>query len=1693
MCYEWTADLCRDGLFCALAGKKSTVKNRKNLKRAPTLLRLAHFALFLLWPVLLLSASAAIAQSGHHKLQVSDAALAERIQSGGGRLIADYGAFKVLETSELKTEFATNSHVEIRDAHNRILLNAFWLDTTSTYTKALRTSAGSFTGKRMHLVQFAGPVKPEWRDELAASGVRIVSYIPHNTYLVYGDSPAIARVQSFAASAPHVQWDGAYAQSYRLHPAARQTDSSGDPREIGTDEFAIQLVADTDANTNTLALIDRLKLAPVQQQYHNLEFLNIVVRLAPGILAQIAAQPDVISIQPHFPRKRLCERQDQIVAGNLSGGVPSGPGYLTWLTNKGFAQAQFTASGFVVDLADSGVDDGTTSPNHLGLHTAGDLSQASRVAYARLIGTPNSGSTLAGCDGHGTLNAHIVGGYNALSTFPHLDSSGCHYGLGVCPFVLIGSSVVFDTNYTSPDFTTLLSRAYQDGARISNNSWGSAGGSADYDADAQTFDTLVRDAQPSGATYSADGNQEIVVVFSAGNDGPDSKTISAPGTAKNVITVGAAESVQPFGGQDRSGVTDSEADDANDILSFSSRGPCRDGRHKPDLVAPGSHVSGGVVQAANPATNGTAGSCFDGSGVSGGVNSPFFPSGQQFYTASSGTSHATPCVSGGCALIRQYFINNFTNPPSAAMTKAYLLNSARYLTGANAGDSLWSDTQGFGEMNLGMAFDGAARILRDQVSNDLFTASGQTRSFTGVVADTTKPFRVTLAWTDAPGSTTGSAYNNDLDLTVTIGGNTYKGNVFSGQYSVTGGSADTENNVESVFLPAGISGSFVVNVTAADINSDGVPNNGISLDQDFALVVYNAQPAASPVIKGVGASLLYESCPSTNGAVDPSETVTLNFSLQNTGSADTTNLTATLLASGGITSPSAAQTYGALTAGGSAVAQPFTFTATGNCGDTNVAAFQLQDGALDLGTITFNLPLGKIGYPLSESFDDVTAPALPATWSANISGSVPFWNTSTTAYDSYPNAAFATDSTNVGISELISPGIPIATTSARLSFQNKFDLESQAISFASMQRTNYYDGGVLEIDSGDGTYQDIVSAGGSFVSGGYVGTIYNSGGNPLAGCSAWSGSSGGFITTLVNLPAAAAGQTIRLKWRLGTDAGNYYGGTGWYIDSVTVADGFTCCISGVDLDVRQTSIPEPAIVGQDLTYLISVANRGSSNATGVTLTDVLPSGVTFVSTTLGTASSSVLNCPIGVLAAGGSTNISLVVRPDSGGTLTNVASVVSDAAESNTANNSSKLVSVAQASIWANLGSNHLGVFITGKGTVSPNYSNAVLVAGKSYSMTAKPAKGYILSNWMGGVFPVMKVLTEELKLTFKMTNGLSLYANFVTNPFVDIAGNYGGIFLDTNDLQPTSAGFLSAAVTTSGHFSSKVLLGGSSYSLSGGFSAGGYYSNSVARKGTTGMSVQLQLDLAGGLGGVLSDGKWNAPLSGYRAVYSSKNQAPWGGRRYTLGIPGSEDGVSAPGGWGYGLATVALAGGLKFAGVLPEGTRISQGTFVSAQGQWPFYASLASGKGVVLGWLTLSNLSGSDVSGLLNWVKLADSKAKLYNSGYAFTNGVEVTGSIYRFTSGVPALGLSSSAELVLTGGGLLQDFTNSISLGADNKFSAGSNVTLSLSSGSGIFRGKVVDGGDTIPCSGVVLQKQGVGNGYFLGTERSGGVLLK
>ena len=346
-------------------------------------------------------------------------------------------------------------------------------------------------------------------------------------------------------------------------------------------------------------------------------------------------------------------------------------------------------------------------------------------------------------------------------------------------------------------------------------------------------------------------------------------------------------------------------------------------------------------------------------------------------------------------------------------------------------------------------------------------------------------------------------------------------------------------------------------VTGYDLCTGWGTPNGTNLINTLA------PPATAPVIVAAGATLLIEGCTPTNGVIDSDETVTVIFALQNISPFATSNLVATLLAANGVTAPSAPQTYGVLSSGTGPVAQPYTFTATGTCGSAITAALQLQDGPNSLGTVTNTFILGKLSAvtTLTQNFDAVTAPALPAGWTTAASGAQALWVTSTTNKDTSPNAAFTAGAAAVGVNELVSPAFPVYSTAAQLRFRHNYNLQTNG--------SYGLDGGVLEIKIGANAFADIVFAGGSFSSNGYVLTIGISRGNPLAGSQGWSGNSGGFVTTIATLPPSAVGQTVQLKWRCGTD--NSTNSVGWYIDSISVTDSNYVCCAGVASPVADFS------------------------------------------------------------------------------------------------------------------------------------------------------------------------------------------------------------------------------------------------------------------------------------------------------------------------------------------------------------------------------------------------------------------------------------------------------------------------------------------------------------------------------------------
>lgn len=750
--------------------------------------------------------------------------------------VEDYGSYLYMVVDAAASggaSFLRAAGAEMRDEDAVIGINGMAFDTAdrertarvlATMPEGFGTgatpSAAAFgaSAAQLVIVQFVGPVRDAWLDRLAATGARIVSYMPSNAYVVSVDAAASTALAALA-NEPVVQWVGAYAPWMKLDADLRRIVSTG----AGRADVVVQIINDG-AGRGLVNLLRSGAARDIRPAQEVLGFTNLTLSLSVEMIRELSAHASVFAVEQWVPERKFDEVQGQIMAGaiNTAGTGPTSPGYLAWLASKGFAQAgQFD---FVVDVTDDGVDRGDTTNINVEFRTLGVATGVGRLIYNNNYTTDPLAD---GAGGHGNINASIIGGYNDLTGAAYEDAGGYNYGLGIAPFVKLGNTKVF-ANTTGTGFTasttTRLNAAYNGGARISSNSWGFTTGN-NYNSDSQAHDVAVRDAQSAVA-----GHQEMTIVFAAGNDGSLSNTVRPPSTGKNLIVVGASENVRTTG-TDGCGIGNTGADNLKDIISFSSRGPCSDGRFKPDIMAPGTHIQGAA--SLSTTYNGT------------GVCNQFWPAGQTLYAWSSGTSHSTPAVSGAAALVRQYGINNGWGTPSPAMVKAVMTTTASHMTGVGANDTLPSNNQGTGLINLGRAFDGNLSTVRvDQTQ--VLGATGTTYTVSGSVANAAAPVRIGLVWTDAPGAITGNAWVNNLDLEVTVNGVLYRGNVFAGATSTTGGVADTRNNSEFVFLPAGLTGAVSITVRATNIAGDGVPGNADTTDQDFALFAQNMSTVVVP-------------------------------------------------------------------------------------------------------------------------------------------------------------------------------------------------------------------------------------------------------------------------------------------------------------------------------------------------------------------------------------------------------------------------------------------------------------------------------------------------------------------------------------------------------------------------------------------------------------------------------------------------------------------------------------------------------------------------------------------------------------------------------------------------------------------------------------------------------------------------------
>ncbi len=637
-------------------------------------------------------------------------------------------------------------------------------------------------------VQFEGPIKPAWREALAAAGAVPVQFLAPFGYIVWADPAALET----AGAMKHVRFAGEFPPVLRIPMQARTTP---DPHP-----HAMALVHAGTADR----VIERLRQAGVEvvgdAQRIDAHLAAVQLRAVPTTFAALARIPGVLTVQQigqdAGPRG---EMSNQSVVGGWTLDAMDNrvlePGYLDWLTPTGLA-----GSGVVVGIVDNGI-------------------QQTHPDLVDNIGTcAGSGPSCGNASGsHGTHVAGAVGGSGSSGV---VDPAGFLRGQGVAPGVtlveqLYGPLVGGGPGGMVPNGMLSIYRDSADsGAQLTNNSWGPTGSPQGYDIPTMEIDFISRDADPD-----TPGQQPVLAVWSIMNGNGDDfgncapSSLGSPDEAKNLFAVGSTRL--------QTGVGVHTADFFS-VSGNSGHGPACDGRLVPHIVAPGCNT--------DSPNSGTGYGLACGTSMASPVVSGSVALFWQQYRDDFGSEPSPALVKAAFTPIASDLVGN---------------NDADGQELGHRPDR----KQGWGRLDLDAVINPPLerRFFDQQV---VLTESGESWSALLEPADPAEPVRMMLVWTDAPGPGTGgttAAWVNDLDLSVDTGTGSYLGNVFGTDgFSTSGGTPDGINNMEGVFLRADqVAGEpFTVTVLAANLAEDALDVYAAPPGpprQDFALACYNCR------------------------------------------------------------------------------------------------------------------------------------------------------------------------------------------------------------------------------------------------------------------------------------------------------------------------------------------------------------------------------------------------------------------------------------------------------------------------------------------------------------------------------------------------------------------------------------------------------------------------------------------------------------------------------------------------------------------------------------------------------------------------------------------------------------------------------------------------------------------------------------
>ena len=420
-----------------------------------------------------------------------------------------------------------------------------------------------------------------------------------------------------------------------------------------------------------------------------------------------------------------------------------------------------SGAGQIISTSDSGIDTGDEDPEKM---------------HPDLVDQICGMNFVDGCAhhdaiGHGTHTAGSIVGSGAMSDG---RIRGTAWGAKIFAWFCGKDG---DRGIYTPETVEELFQPDQENspAYIHSGSWGSSQAGA-YTTQCVDMDKFVWE------------HPDFLPVFSAGNDGSSGGTIGSPASAKNILTVGATQNLRMEGGKT------SKNGNPKETADYSSRGPCKDGRIKPDIAAPGT----GVLSTRAHGMNYSYGNY------------------NEFYAYDTGTSMACPLTAGAVALVREWLVKHqgFEDTddtrPTAALMKAVITG------GAKDAETPGND-QGWGRVDLQETLDPSDRAVK--LFDRLPFADGE--EFAWVVETTNDaPFDVQLAWVDYPGSASTPQGErklvNDLDLTVESL-DSASAEIF---YGNGGEDPDFVNNVESVRIASGKAGRYLVRVDCRNVLYD---------------------------------------------------------------------------------------------------------------------------------------------------------------------------------------------------------------------------------------------------------------------------------------------------------------------------------------------------------------------------------------------------------------------------------------------------------------------------------------------------------------------------------------------------------------------------------------------------------------------------------------------------------------------------------------------------------------------------------------------------------------------------------------------------------------------------------------------------------------------------------------------------------